>query len=212
MGRKGSGVYNTHESSSLELSFLKKKGLLPSTGSLQYDLKWGNGNVINVQTNCVDGSGYIRLSYTIVDNKTGVKQHYNYEIEVVSFPSNLGKGQVSYFICPHTGLKCRILYLAYDSNKWMSRKAYNERIYYPLQQCSKLDKYHVRYQSLKNRLCSDDRKRTNSVYKGQTTKTAIKLELDFIRLGLLDNLRWSELGLPKEIIRAINKNPESYRY
>lgn len=33
-----------------------------------------------------------------------------YKINLVSMPSNLGKGEVWFFICPKTGLKCRKLY------------------------------------------------------------------------------------------------------
>ena len=36
----------------------------------------------------------------------------NYRVQLISAPSNLGKGFVWYFVCPHTGKRCRKLYLA----------------------------------------------------------------------------------------------------
>ncbi|RUA07181.1 MAG: hypothetical protein DSY82_08590, partial [Flavobacteriia bacterium] len=33
-----------------------------------------------------------------------------YKVELVSLPSNIGKGQVWYFLCPQTNKRCRKLY------------------------------------------------------------------------------------------------------
>ncbi len=49
---------------------------------------------------------YIELDYKC--NEAPI----NYRVQLVSDPSNLGKGVVWYFVCPHTGKRCRKLYSA----------------------------------------------------------------------------------------------------
>ena len=41
-----------------------------------------------------------------------MKPPIHYRVELVSAPSNLGKGVVWYFVCPRTGRNCRKLHLA----------------------------------------------------------------------------------------------------
>lgn len=63
----------------------------------------------------------ITLSY----NYGGEPRRYN--ISLVSLPSNLGKGKVWYFLCPHTGKRCRVLY--FIEGYFMHREASSSRIY-----------------------------------------------------------------------------------
>ncbi len=53
----------------------------------------------------LDEEAYLQLDY----NCDGVS--INYKVEIVSIPSNLGKGQIQYFLCPKTFKNCRKLYL-----------------------------------------------------------------------------------------------------
>src|SRR5690606_5372971 len=84
------------------------------------------------------GERFIRLVYTLTDYSTKDKIKYDYKINLVSVKSNLGKGEILYFECPVTKNRCRILYMAYGSHIWKSRKAYRNRLYYPSQIYSKL--------------------------------------------------------------------------
>ena len=48
---------------------------------------------------------YLNLNYNCDET------NYNYNIQLVSIPSNLGKGKVWYFLCPYTQKRCRKLHL-----------------------------------------------------------------------------------------------------
>ncbi len=149
----------------------------------------------------------INEAYSILSNNatkvtytdTGEKKSFGYKIEIVGVPSNLGRGELLYFICPVTGEKCRVLYKAYGSDTWQSRKAYFRPIYYDLQQCSKLDRYNTKYWILERELTDICKKRTNSTYRGNKTKTAIRNEKRYKELEHMDNLRWSPAGMPKSL-------------
>src|SRR5271154_4889055 len=51
-----------------------------------------------------------------------------YKVQLVSAPSNLGKGKVWYFQCPETGRLCRKLYGA--GEKFLHREAFHDCLYY----------------------------------------------------------------------------------
>ena len=51
----------------------------------------------------------------------------NYTVKIISKPSNLGKGEVFYFVCPRTGKHCRKLYL--HSGYFYHREAFNGLMY-----------------------------------------------------------------------------------
>lgn len=65
---------------------------------------------------------YIQLSYTY--NK---EESVNYKVDLVSVPSNLGKGKLWYFVCPKTGNRCRKLYGA--GKYFLHREAYPDAMY-----------------------------------------------------------------------------------
>ena len=67
------------------------------------------------------------------------KESFNYKVRIVSVPSNLGKGNNYYFTCPISGKRCKILYMAYGSNYFKCRNAYQNRIYYLCQLSSRLN-------------------------------------------------------------------------
>jgi hypothetical protein len=52
---------------------------------------------------------------------------YNYTVNIEAVPSNLGRGNVLYMVCPHTGKKCRKLYLI--AGKFLHREAYRGCMY-----------------------------------------------------------------------------------
>ena len=93
----------------VSISFLTKHGYLKPNQWRSGTITWSrNGNVIgsiSIRVNTQSQSPYIELDYKY--NETPI----NYRVQLVSAPSNLGKGVVWYFLCPHTGKRCRKLYL-----------------------------------------------------------------------------------------------------
>jgi len=77
------------------------------TGAVSWSRNGTKTGSISIATNFTVAAPYLELDYTY--NKT---RSINYQVPLVSLPSNLGKGVVWYFVCPRTGKKCRKLYLA----------------------------------------------------------------------------------------------------
>jgi len=68
-----------------------------------------NGNKtgsISIVVNTQAESPYFELDYKCNDKPI------KYQVQLVSTPSNLGKGIVWFFICPRSGKRCRKLHLA----------------------------------------------------------------------------------------------------
>lgn len=65
---------------------------------------------------------YAYLSYTY--NK---EESISYKVNLDSITSNLGKGKIWYFVCPHTGKRCRKLYGA--GKYFLHRDAYPHAMY-----------------------------------------------------------------------------------
>lgn len=178
MGRNTTGAYTTGEATRIELTELLKKGYIKkgciNTGSLS----WTNGSSINIETKYLKDEKYIRLFYSITFRETNEKKEFDYKINLIAIPSNLGNGEVLYFVCPVNNKLCRILYRCYQSEIWKSRTAYRARIYYSSQICSKHDKYNNRYfaieKEIKNFKEECKNSKTKSHYKGKETRTIKK--------------------------------------
>jgi hypothetical protein len=61
---------------------------------------------ISIAVNTNAEPPYMELDYTC--NKAPI----NYRVQLVTIPSNLGKGVIWFFICPRTGRRCRKLHCA----------------------------------------------------------------------------------------------------
>ncbi|NOU46812.1 MAG: hypothetical protein HOO86_07095 [Bacteroidales bacterium] len=94
----------------VSISFLNKHGYLKPNQWQSGTISWSrNGNKlgsISIRVNTHPENPYLELDYKC--NEAPI----NYRIQLISAPSNLGKGVVWYFVCPHTGKRCRNLYLA----------------------------------------------------------------------------------------------------
>jgi hypothetical protein len=94
----------------ISITFLTKHGYLKPNQWRNGTITWSrNGNKtgsisIGIYTN--PENSYLELDYKC--NEAPI----NYRVQLISAPSNLGKGVVWYFVCPHTGKRCRKLYLA----------------------------------------------------------------------------------------------------
>ena len=98
------------EVKTVSISFLTKHRYLKPNQWQRGTVTWSrNGNKtgsISIQVNIQSEQPYIELDYKC--NEAPIK----YRVQLVSAPSNLGKGVVWYFVCPRTGKRCRKLYLA----------------------------------------------------------------------------------------------------
>jgi hypothetical protein len=74
----------------------------------------------------------IHQAYYTLTKPSGEEFKLDYKIQLTSIPSNLGRGEVLYFVCPTSGRRARILYRAYGSHYFKSRQAYRKEFIMPM--------------------------------------------------------------------------------
>ncbi len=113
---------------------------------------------------------FVELNYLC--NDTPVQ----YTVQLISCPSNLGKGVVWYFLCPITGKRCRKLYLI--DTHFYNRSAFS-RCFYDCQIQSKryreLDKTLGAYYRVDELYQQLYKKHFKKQYAGKPTKRYLKL-------------------------------------
>lgn len=181
MGRWSTGAETCEMSQRLELTYLLKKKFLVKgeirTGRIYWTYRGKPNGNITVYGCLKENEKYVRLVYSTKDYRDGETYEYDYKIQLTAIPSNLGKGEVLYFVCPETGKRCRVLYCAYDSHTWKAREAYNRRLYYDAQISAKMDYANNRYWALNRELEKiESQKYLKPTYKGQTTRKAQRIE------------------------------------
>ncbi|QHT71180.1 GH3 auxin-responsive promoter family protein [Rhodocytophaga rosea] len=206
MGRHSTGAVTTNEVCKLELKLLLRDKLIQKGSHVTGSLTWTNGSSAIVESVYKPDEKYVRLKYILTEYHSGKKFEYDYKIQLVVYPSNLGKGEVMYFLCPETGLPCRILYRTYGSHIYKSRNSYKNRIYYSLQTCSKKDRHNSRYWKLDRQLKRLEELRKPTTYKGKPTKRALRVQNLETKQWEADHLRWSLESMPVSLQKILGKN------
>lgn len=198
MGRWSTGALTTGEALRIEITDLLKRGLIKKGYEIHGCLNWASGASIKIETSYnTEAGNYIRLIYTKTESEADKTDH-DYKIYLDVTPSNLGKGQILYFICPVSGERCRVLYMCYGSPIWKSRLAYQHRIYYSCQISSKMDHANSRYWSIDSRIENLKKNRRKQLtYKGRPTKYALQLERLQSEQRNFDLERWQPCNMPK---------------
>jgi hypothetical protein len=205
MGRNSTGVLTTGECKRIELSKLKKSGYLEKGNYSACQYAWTDGSTIVITFDTRNGNGHMRLQY-VTTYKDGRKEEHDYKVRIVSVPSNLGKGEVLYFVCPVSSKLCRVLYKAYGCPIWKCRHAYQNRIYYQSQLSSHKDRYNDRYWAVEKKLEAQRAKRRTYTYKGKATKRAERIEKLIDAQTHWDRLRWSVAAMPVAMQKIFRKN------
>jgi hypothetical protein len=203
MGRYSTGAYTTGEVIRIELSYLLRQGFIKRGHSVYGSLSWTNGSNISFASTFTEESRYLRLSYCL-ESHTGERTNHDYKIQLTTIPSNLGKGEVIYFVCPSTGRRARILYRCYESPIWKCRTSYHYRIYYESQQCSKLDFHNIRYWALEKELERCYKKSKKKIYQGKETRLRKRINFLKDKKEYHDYLRWAIL--PKALLKGLNSD------
>jgi hypothetical protein len=129
------------------ISFLKNHKYLEPGGWKTGTISWSQGEgelrivtgTINIEVNRQTERPYIELNYKTKDNPI------NYRVQLVSIPSNIGKGIIWYFVCPNTGKRCRKLYLI--NGYFLHRKAFKDCFYEKQTRSHKSRKFHKYYEN-----------------------------------------------------------------
>jgi hypothetical protein len=158
----------------ISISFLTKHGYLKPNQWRNGTITWSrNGNKtgsisIGIYTN--PENSYLELDYKC--NEAPI----NYRVQLISAPSNLGKGVVWYFVCPRTGKRCRKLYLA--DTYFYHRSAFRGCMYEKQTQSKKsrhLDKTLGLYFQVDKLFEQLYKKNFKKQYAGKPTKKYLKL-------------------------------------
>jgi hypothetical protein len=104
------------------------------SGVIRWSISGEVSSSIGIIVNISEYDKILTLEYT----QSG--ESINYDIRIVSIPSNLGKGEILYFVCPNTGKHCRKLYCY--GKYFLHREAYRY-LYYQKQIESKKSRYLV---------------------------------------------------------------------
>ena len=188
MGRYSTGAITTGEAVRIELSYLLKQWKIHKHERIKGSLFWNNGSSISFESCHQEEEKYIRLIYTLT-KPSGEEYKLDYMIQLTTIPSNLGRGEVLYFVCPTSGRRARILYRAYGSQIFKSRQAYRTRIYYSCQKCQKNLYDTERYFALEKLLEGLPPARKNH-YQGKETRHQERIRKLEERKSYHDLKRW----------------------
>ncbi|MBL1219378.1 hypothetical protein JET18_00890 [Chryseobacterium sp. L7] len=129
MGRYANFPLTVEDLRFLDLKFLSKHDYLSpnsiQSGVITWSNKTGDKNSISVSSIIDNDAGVLTLNY-ILNNDEKI----NYQIQLASKTSNLGKGLVWFFICPFTGRYCRKLHLI---NGYFQHRTANPNLMYEKQ-------------------------------------------------------------------------------
>lgn len=147
------------------------------SGVINWSIEGEITSSINIKCTILEQNKFITLTY----NQNGESISYN--VQIISIPSNLGKGEILYFLCPTILKYCRKLY--HVNKYFLHREAY-KYLYYEKQNVSKktrqlhyaLDRIYLRDEIFEKQY----KKHFKTHYNGKPTKRYQKI-LDKIRLS-----------------------------
>lgn len=174
-GRGNSTTETTNAAMRLEINHLIKTKVLQEGKEITSKIKWTNGAEIYIHSVYNEKDQYIQLRYNYSNTQTKESELLDYKIYIGKVPSNLGKGYNLYFYCPESAIRCKVLYMAYNYNRFKCKQAYNRQIYYHLQTHSKEYRATGRCFHLEKQLDELYNKRRTHTYKGKKTKRAERM-------------------------------------
>ncbi len=125
MGRYANYPTTVEDCLFISITKLKEWNYLNFIGTKSGTISWSrNGekhSSIGISVTNTDFERFIVLDY----KSNGEPR--NYKVKIISKPSNLGKGEVFYFVCPSTKKHCRKLYLL--SGYFLHREAFHGLMY-----------------------------------------------------------------------------------
>ncbi len=165
-------LYN--EALQINISKLKEWGYLQPGQFKAGTLTWKrNGNItgsVSIQGRISNEKQYIELEYKYRGEPR------KYKVQLVSTPSNLGKGKVWYFLCPKTLKRCRVLYSI--GGYFFHREAFKGCLYESQTHNKKyrqLDKTFGAYFRAERYYDQIYRKHFKKTYAGKPTRKYLKL-------------------------------------
>jgi len=210
MGRPSQGRVTTNGTCRLKLGSLLKRGIIKKGCNVEVpEYSWtSHGQQIRsvrLETLYTDSEAWVQVEYIRTDTTTGTREHVEQRIEMDRVPSNLGRGEVLYFMCPRTGNRARVLYMAHGSKHFLSRTAYTPRIYYATQLSSRYQLHNDKFWTLDRKLDALEGIRRPGTYNGKPTKRAQRMERTWQQWKHADRARWCLESRPRWIRKMMDK-------
>lgn len=176
MAKPTTHAKTNREAFRIEMKWLFKEGYIQKGAFCSGTISWHDTKTkettasVSFRSVWNDNQMYLELIYT----HNGKPMQYKIYFEAK--PSNLGKGQRYYFLCPKLNKRTSILYLTYDSDTFICREAYHpRRIYYYCQIRSKIYRNTNIYE-VEKELENAYRKQKKRAYKGKPTRSQKKID------------------------------------
>jgi len=158
----------------IHISKLKGWGYLDpeqiKSGTLNWSRDGNPTDSISIQVNTHSEQPYIELDYKYRGEPR------NYKVYFTSIPSNLKRGEIWYFVCPHTKRRCRKLYSI--GGYFLHREAFNGCMYETQTQSKKyrqLDKTFGAFFRTDDLYSLLDQKHFKKTYAGKPTKKYLRI-------------------------------------
>jgi len=166
--------YLFDEEKSISITDLKLLGYLNNnritSGNVNWKTRHKNTGSISIEVTMNDDTNYIDFSYTC-NNVV-----YNYRVRLVCIKSNLNKGEIWYFQCKFTNMRCRKLHLI--NGEFQHRTALKRGLYSKQTHSKKwrsMEKNYGSYFDSENSYSELYSKHFRKYYKGKPTKKYLKL-------------------------------------
>ncbi len=172
MGRYGNFINLIEDCNTISISKLKQWNYLTNgerSGVITWSVNGQKTSSISIEVVINEYEKYIILDYKTNDKPI------NYRVNIESVQSNLGKGEILYFVCPETNKFCRKLY--FNRGYFLHRTAFKDLIY-SKQVESKKNRYLLKL--FETAFVTDEvsglqyQKYFKSHYKGKPTKKYLK--------------------------------------
>ncbi len=157
-----------------DIKTLKKHGYLKAgqvqSGVLTWTRNGATRGEISIQVNTTFEPYLLTLSYKFRNEPR------DYSVRIVSKASNLGKGEVHYFVCPKTGLLCRKLFSI--GGYFYHRNAFTGAMYESQTQSKKMRFFERRFGAIFDReaiYLELNKKHAKTTYRGKPTKKYARL-------------------------------------
>jgi len=198
MGRRYTGADYTTTAYQLDAGHLRRSGVVVPGKVVRSTMTWPDGAQLHVESTWTEQEQSLSLQARM-EGGYGEEQTWTQRIELRTFPSNLGQGELLSFVCPRSGKGARKLYRAYYSTGFYHREAFFRRVYYPLQASSWMKLPDRRYLATERKLEKLQAMRRTSTYRGQLTRRAGRIAKLREDLDQLEEIRWSPEYLPKAL-------------
>lgn len=174
MSKSSTYAFTYEDCKSIEIKLLKESKLLLANQYKKSTIRWHINDQttgrIEIVLDTISKKPYVELKYKINH------ENIQYKIALVNEISNLGKGNIWYFLCPFTLKKCRKLYLV---EKYFTHRKYINSIYYDNQLLSKSQRKYIglfnNLNKIEKAIEEIESKYFKRYYKGVKTKKFQKL-------------------------------------